>query len=54
MVWFFIFLNIVTGRSIQSNLIGALIGHTYYYFASVVPKLPHFKDVKLLSTPKFL
>ncbi|CAD8102689.1 unnamed protein product [Paramecium primaurelia] len=54
MVWFFIFLNIISGRSIQSNLIGALIGHTYYYLAYVVPKLPRFQGLQLLTTPKFL
>ncbi|CAD8101545.1 unnamed protein product [Paramecium sonneborni] len=54
MVWFFILINIITGRSIQSNLIGAFIGHTYYYFAYIVPKLPCFKGIHLLSTPKFL
>ncbi|CAD8164558.1 unnamed protein product [Paramecium octaurelia] len=53
MVWFFIMINIVTGRSVQSNLIGAIIGHTYYYFAYIVPKLPSFKGIHLLSTPKF-
>ncbi|CAK65426.1 unnamed protein product (macronuclear) [Paramecium tetraurelia] len=52
--WIFIFLNIISGRSIQSNLIGALIGHTYYYFAFIVPKLHRFKGKQLLATPKFL
>ncbi|CAK69608.1 unnamed protein product (macronuclear) [Paramecium tetraurelia] len=54
MVWFLLFLNLISGKSIQSNLVGVMIGHTFYYFAFIVPNLPRFKGLQLLSTPKFL
>ncbi|CAD8188146.1 unnamed protein product [Paramecium octaurelia] len=54
MVWFLLLLNVISGKSIQSNLIGVMIGHTFYYFTFIVPKLPRFKGLQLLSTPKFL
>ena len=54
MTWFFIFMNIIQGRSIRANIIGVFVGHTYYYLTAILPKLPHFKDISILSTPKFM
>jgi len=47
-------LVVVFGFDAQDDLIGALVGHMYYYFADVVPKVPETKELHLLKAPHFL
>ena len=47
-------MNIIVGESIRSDLVGILIGHTFYYLTEILPKLPHFKNTNPLNTPKLL
>jgi hypothetical protein len=35
-------INITMGESIRSDLIGILIGHTFFFLTEILPKLPHF------------
>lgn len=52
--WFLMLLVVVFGFDAQDDLVGALVGHIYYYFADVVPKIPETKEMHLLKAPHFL
>jgi hypothetical protein len=47
-------LNIIFGESIRSDFIGIAVGHLYYFLVDVLPKLPHFKNMNPLATPKIM
>jgi Derlin-2/3 len=49
--WFFILLQIVFGHSILNDIIGVAIGHLYYFFEDVYPKLKNSNGVRILKTP---
>jgi hypothetical protein len=54
LTWFFVLMNIIVGESIRSDLVGIMIGHTFYFLTEILPKLPHFKDTNPMQTPKFM
>jgi hypothetical protein len=54
LTWFFMLMNIILGESIRSDVIGILIGHTYFFISDIMPKLPSFKGLEPLRTPKFM
>jgi hypothetical protein len=47
-------LVVVFGFDAQDDLIGAAVGHMYYFLADVVPKIPETKDMQVLRAPGFL
>ena len=52
--WCLMLLVVVFGFDAQDDLVGALVGHIYYYFADVVPKIPETKELHLLKAPHFI
>jgi len=52
--WFFVFLEIIIGGSIESDLLGIVTSHVYFFFSEIYPKLPLSKDIYLLKTPGFI
>ena len=52
--WFFVVMKLMIGESIRSDIVGIMIGHTFYFMTDVLPKLPHFKGLQPLKTPKLL
>ena len=49
--WFLMLLVIVFGYDAEDDVIGAVVGHLYYYFSDVVPLIPETKDKLVLSPP---
>ena len=42
------------GYDAQDDIIGAVVGHLYYYIVDIIPKIPETRDLKLLKAPSFL
>ena len=47
-------LVVVFGFDAQDDIIGAAVGHLYYFLMDVVPMIPETKNVKLLRAPEIL
>ena len=47
-------LVIVFGFDAQDDVIGAGVGHLYYFLVDVLPKIPETSDMKVLRAPSFL
>jgi len=54
LTWFFVFLEIIVGGSIESDLLGIITAHVYYFFTEVYPKLPFSKNKRPLKTPQII
>lgn len=52
--WFFVLFDILVGKSIQADILGIVLGHAFYFFHDIYPKLPLSKGKQLLKTPAFL
>ena len=52
--WFLMLLVIVFGYDAEDDVIGAVVGHLYYYFSDVVPLIPETKDKMVLRPPQWL
>mmetsp|Transcript_40039 Transcript_40039/g.45721 ORF Transcript_40039/g.45721 Transcript_40039/m.45721 type:complete len:233 (+) Transcript_40039:97-795(+) len=50
--WFFMFINFVMEVSLINDLMGVVVGHIYFYFEDIYPKLPHSRGYRLFRTPK--
>jgi Derlin-2/3 len=46
-------LFLITGLS-KEKLLGCFIGHVYFYFEDVFPKLPTSKDIRVFRTPRLM
>eukprot|EP01017_Pseudomicrothorax_dubius_P046719 TRINITY_DN8274_c0_g1_i1.p1 TRINITY_DN8274_c0_g1~~TRINITY_DN8274_c0_g1_i1.p1 ORF type:complete len:109 (-),score=11.97 TRINITY_DN8274_c0_g1_i1:93-419(-) len=53
LIWFFLFFSATFGHPLLPDIIGLAIGHLYYFFVDVFPKLPLSKNKRLLKTPRF-
>jgi len=51
--WFFVLFDILIGKSIAADLLGIVLGHAFYFFNDVYPKLPLSKGKQFLKTPAF-
>jgi len=36
------------GYDAQDDIIGAIVGHLYYYIVDIIPKIPETRELKLL------
>ena len=52
--WFLMLLVVVFGFDAQDDIIGAGVGHLYYFLVDVVPKIPETTGMKVLRAPGFL
>ena len=52
--WLLITLVVVFGFDVQDDLVGAAVGHMYYFLMDVVPKIPETNKLSVLSAPSFL
>ena len=41
----------VFGFNAWDDLVGAAVGHMYYFLVDVLPKIPETKDLQVLRTP---
>lgn len=52
--WFWVALSYFYGQPVIYDLVGIVIGHTFFFFTEIYPQLPRSKGVFLLKTPKFI
>ncbi|KAK1443924.1 derlin like protein [Babesia gibsoni] len=52
--WIMVILSYLAGYLLTENIMGIVVGHTYYFFTDVYPKMPTSRGVQLLGTPEFL
>lgn len=52
--WVMVVLSYVAGYQLTENLMGIIIGHTYYFFTDVYPKMPTSGGMELFATPSFV
>ena len=45
---------VVFGFDAESDLIGAAVGHMYYFIADILPKIPETHGLELLKPPRLL
>ena len=45
---------VVFGFNAQDDLIGAGVGHLYYFSVDIVPKIPETYELRVLKAPNFL
>jgi len=43
--WFLMLLVVVFGYNAQDDIIGAIVGHIYYFIADVLPEIPETYDL---------
>ena len=54
MPWFLMMLVVVFGFNAQDDVIGAVVGHIYYFLADVLPEIPETYDMYILKPPGVL
>lgn len=47
-------LVVVFGFDAEEDLIGAAVGHMYYFLVDVLPNIPETHGLKILKAPQFL
>ena len=52
--WLLILLVVVFGFDVQDDLVGAAVGHMYYFLMDVVPHIPETNKLEVLKSPSFL
>jgi len=49
--WFFVLFDILVGKSIAADILGIVLGHAFYFFHDIYPKLPLSNGKQFLKTP---
>jgi Derlin-2/3 len=52
--FFFLFLDFMLNHMVIDQIFGIFVGHVFYFFRFIYPKLPLSKDKKPFETPEFL
>ena len=52
--WFLMLLVVVFGFDAQDDIIGAAVGHLYYFLADIMPKIPETREMKVLRAPEWM
>jgi len=50
--WFFVLLDVIMGEPIAYDILGIAIGHLFYFFNDIYPKLPQSQGKKIFKAPK--
>jgi len=50
--WFLVLFIVVFGFDAQDDLIGAVVGHLYYFLADVLPQIPETYKLQLIKAPR--
>ncbi|KAL4510111.1 hypothetical protein ABPG72_010304 [Tetrahymena utriculariae] len=53
LAWFFILMQLFLNQSFISDLAGIIVGHVYYFFYDVYPKLPLSTGANIMKTPRY-
>ena len=52
--WILILLVVVFGFDVKDDLIGAGVGHIYYFLMDIVPNIPETYKLEVLKSPDYL
>jgi Derlin-2/3 len=52
--WFLMMLVVVFGFDAKDDVIGAVVGHIYYFLADILPEIPETYDMQVLKPPGLL
>ncbi len=52
--WFLMMLVVVFGFDAKDDVIGAVVGHIYYFLADILPEIPETYDMQVLKPPGIL
>ncbi|ORM41812.1 Derlin-2.2 [Babesia sp. Xinjiang] len=52
--WAMLILSYFAGYVVTDHVLGIIVGHTYYFFADVFPKMPVSNGFELFAAPLFL
>jgi Derlin-2/3 len=52
--WFYLVISFLLESDFKDDLFGLIIGHFYFYFKEVLPRLKSVNNLKILETPRFL
>ena len=45
---------VLFGYEAKDDMVGAFVGHTYYFIVDILPKIPEFYKLNLLKAPRWL
>jgi Derlin-2/3 len=52
--WFYLVFSYLLESDFKHDFLGMIVGHVYFYFKDIFPRLKKSKGVQLLYTPEFL
>lgn len=52
--WFYLTLSFLLDSDFKVDLLGIIVGHIYFYFKDIFPRLKKSNGIQLLKTPKIL
>lgn len=52
--WFLLLFVVIFGYDAQDDVIGAFVGHIYYFLAEVLPQIPETFKFEVLKPPRWL
>ena len=52
--YFMFMMILLSGYDVTLDLLGIVVGHTYYFFEDVVPRIPETRDKRILKAPSWL
>jgi Derlin-2/3 len=51
--WFYLVISFLLESDFKNDLYGLLIGHLYFFFKEILPRIKSANNIKILETPKF-
>lgn len=52
--WFYLVLTCLLEGDFKVDLLGIIVGHIYFYFKDIFPRLKSCNGIKLLETPRIM
>jgi Derlin-2/3 len=52
--WFYLIFSFLLESEFKQDLLGMIVGHIYFYFKDIFPRIKKSKGFEILETPKFL
>jgi Derlin-2/3 len=52
--WFYLIFSYLLESEFKHDLMGMIVGHIYFYFKEIFPRIKKSKGLSILETPKIL
>jgi Derlin-2/3 len=52
--WFYLIFSYLLESDFKHDLLGMIVGHVYFYFKDIFPRLKKSNGVQIFNTPDFL